>query len=804
MNGGNLSSGSKVKRSIACTLLGGILSLASIASASVPSSGIIRPTDTKISWQPNAVGTGATDETTATVEGVNGDTFTLTVGGLPSDWAGKTLRVRIGWGLVADDYDLYVHSGSNAGPIVDSSTGGAPENDEVCIINPSKTGTGVYTLHTIYFVNVPMLDQPVGTVEVLKTQTPEYTTGGLTFSPNHFDYAPANNTDGEPSNETDVQGNHYICGIRGFPAGCDLWYYDLRPGSPTYDPNMRNPQYRGIIDSISNSNNVEAGGDGGGDIALSVSPHAVGANGVPTLAYASLIAGNISTGNTSNTGQTFTRNPAGNSTGGVSVDDRQWISFATDNGVYMIYRTFEGAVSQIQHSTDGGVTYGVARTAGLIGQVGAITTDQNDGTVYISGSTGRVAVGLKDPTAGEPITYTSYQACSDANGVAHLFFVIKCASDGTVYGAYSNDKDIFLIYSKDHGQSWSPPMRVNNGPQTLTSVLPALAVSPRNPDTVGVGWYGTTDTQNDDNANWNVFYAEVKHATSNCPFIRQVQASDHIIHGSNISEQGFGGNANRNLLDYFQVSFDPVGAAVIGYTDDHNDFNGNCYSTRQISGESVNGGRVPKPVEGSHLPAKPTQLSPDGAQVVDFPNDVTIGALLSAPVSSSLDILSIRYGNSTSSIGDKIISATMKLSSLSNIVPGSVWQMNFTANAPFTGINGTNLYSNAVSDRGDQFFVQATANNDGTFTYQYGTAVRTSGGSITYTTVGTADSGAVDATNNTITVSVAASKLNPFVTHGPPIAAGTVLAGLRGSSSAPESGAIASDTTYGGTEYKIQ
>src|SRR5262245_56443357 len=131
----------------------GLVALASVLStasyASVPSTGIIRPTDNSITWQPNAIGTGATDENTATIEGINGDTFTLTVAGLPTDWIGKTIRVKIAWGLIVDDYDLYVHQGSNAGPVIDSSAGGAPENDEVCLINPSKTGTGVYTLHTI-------------------------------------------------------------------------------------------------------------------------------------------------------------------------------------------------------------------------------------------------------------------------------------------------------------------------------------------------------------------------------------------------------------------------------------------------------------------------------------------------------------------------------------------------------------------------------------------------------------------------------------------------------------------------------
>src|SRR5947208_15597847 len=93
----------------------------------------------------------------------------------------------------------------------------------------------------------------------------------------------------------------------------------------------------------------------------------------------------------------------------------------------------------------------------------------------------------------------------------------------------------------------------------------------------------TTGAANDDNANWNVFYAQSFNATADNPTFRQAKISDHFIHGSNISEGGTLGNANRNLLDYFQVSFDPTGAAVVAYTDDHNDYDGHTYIARQIS-----------------------------------------------------------------------------------------------------------------------------------------------------------------------------------------------------------------------------
>ncbi len=120
-------------------------------------------------------------------------------------------------------------------------------------------------------------------------------------------------------------------------------------------------------------------------------------------------------------------------------------------------------MTQIQRSNDGGLTYGPARTAGAIGQVGASDVDQRDGTVYIAGSTGKVCAGVPSSIGGEPLTYTCTQAASDPAGVAHIFFIVKVAPHGTVYVAYSNDHDVFLAHSTDKGQTWSLPVRVSNG-----------------------------------------------------------------------------------------------------------------------------------------------------------------------------------------------------------------------------------------------------------------------------------------------------------------------------------------------------
>ncbi|HEV3467768.1 MAG TPA: hypothetical protein VG148_00490 [Pyrinomonadaceae bacterium] len=118
--------------------------------ASNPASGTITPTSAPLSWEGTAVGGTASGEGTC-VEGVNCDTFTLTVAGTPAEWAGKRIRVTFTWVVLANDYDLYIHKTNNAGALVDSSTGGAPSTSETAEINPAIDGTGVFTVHAVYF-----------------------------------------------------------------------------------------------------------------------------------------------------------------------------------------------------------------------------------------------------------------------------------------------------------------------------------------------------------------------------------------------------------------------------------------------------------------------------------------------------------------------------------------------------------------------------------------------------------------------------------------------------------------------------
>jgi hypothetical protein len=798
---------------IALGLMACVIPLYGVWAAN-PTDGTLGVGSPPLVWDGTATASGATGESDC-IEGLNCDTFTIHVAGTPADWAGKVVAIKTTWTLPANDYDLVIHKNSNDGPVVNQSGDGPPVTEENAGFDPSRTGTGDYTIHVVYFAVTPSADQYHGTATVVTKPTgrpANYLKGGITFSPNVAAKAPVAARDGEPGIRTDTLGNSYVAGIRGVPAGTDLWYFDLRPNSPTYDPNMRVPVYRGIVDAPACDDpdpQACAGADGGGDVALAVSfPDAATGmnNNPPTLATSSLVAANVSTQRSTDTGQTFTPNPGGNVTGGVPVDDRQWEEFYGKDTVYMLYRTVDPVITRIQRSTDGGLTFGVAQSAGAIGQVGSIDVHQATGTVYVCGTQGKVCEGSPPSAGAEPTVYNCNVAASNPLGTGHLFPIVRVADDGTTNGtayfAFSNGQDIFLAHSTDKGATWSEPVRVSDGPETSISLLPHIETG-STPGSVGVVWIGTSETTNVDSANWQVFYAQSSNATAATPTFRQAVASDHFIHASNVSEGGTFGNKNRNLLDYFQVSFDPTGAAVIAYTDDHNDFDGFTYVTRQTSGPGIGGLNVPSPVEGAALSG--FAASPyDGSQVADFIHDAATGATSVVATDDPFDILSIKYSCEACSSADPVIVATMKVSALPAAPPSANWRMNFAANVPFALISPTRDYTFGLSDRGDQFFVRATTNAGGIPTYTFGTAVRNSNGSLTYTDRGAADSGSLDTACRLITVKVSASKLNPFIAAGhTPIGAGSTLAGLRGQTFTSGSSNGKRDLTRGGTQYTI-
>src|SRR6266536_2112708 len=117
----------------------GLIFVLSVVFAPLPSShaanpmaGTIGPAGPAQAWDGNAVGGASAGEDTC-LDGVNCDLYTLTVSGVPTDWTGKIVAIKIAWMIPTNDYDLYVHYDANnngvldtTDPVVASSGNGAP------------------------------------------------------------------------------------------------------------------------------------------------------------------------------------------------------------------------------------------------------------------------------------------------------------------------------------------------------------------------------------------------------------------------------------------------------------------------------------------------------------------------------------------------------------------------------------------------------------------------------------------------------------------------------------------------------
>jgi hypothetical protein len=288
-------------------------------------------------------------------------------------------------------------------------------------------------------------------------------------------------------------------------------------------------------------------------------------------------------------------------------------------------------------------------------------------------------------------------------------------------------------------------------------------------------------------------------ATAYNPHIQLAQVSDHVVHASNISLGGLGVDtpatpqANRNLCDYFQVAIDPLGACVVAYTDDHNDYDGHTFVARQLSGPSLyasaNGGSG---VLESQGPIPLPTPDPSEPQVTDFLRDATGGSTLQPiPNDNPYDILSIRYGCAAQGALVQL-ETKMQVSALSPAPPNTYWRSLFSANAP-----------GPVADRGDYFYVQAATNGAGIPAFTFGSASRDSNGGYSYTSLGNATSGELDTANNTVIVRLSTSALDPYVQHGPGVRPGSVLVGLRGETGAASGSSVGHDETRGGTSYVV-
>ena len=712
------------------------------ATATIPASGTIYGSGgpTFIDFEaPNRAGaaTGPGDCTAVVVSGTtasNCSNFLLTV----STPGSQVVRVRLDWSRVTNDYDLYIFDQTTTGQVASSGNGTttfeeatftpvAGRTYEVLIVNfaaaPLDNIKGRASLVSAPTVTTATRLGPRGTGIVFSRNGNIQTTAGEAPTGKGTLFAKETVRDGEPSIRADLLGNVYPAGIRGVPAGVDVWRYGPKAYCPlfTFHTAIEFPGpgqdpadgyvWLGQPDALFGTG--EGSPDaGGGDIEIATSfPQAPTLDNPPTLSMVSLTLANVTGAKSLNRGNTWApvhKNPLAANAPPV---DRQWIeAFGRDN-VYLYYRTLSTLTGLVlQKSMDGGVTYEAAKTVvnPLGFTPGWIDVDQTlngEGGVdiYLSAqnSSKNVVFHCVDATPAflGGVSCGGPQTVDNSMSHGHLFDVVNVDKAHNVYVAWSNNQDIFYAYSTDKAATWSSPIKITNAGVSGPNFNFFPWITAGDDGRLGIVWYGTDKLTNGDNdAEWKAYYAFTADARATTPTIYWLPASDHFIHKSNVSQSGFGTDAavNRNLIDFFQVAHDPRdGAAVIAFADDHNDFDGATYYTRQIAGP----GLLAPPTSPTH-PASCPPLTPfRNPEVRDFAGDVTTVSGTGVP-DPLVDILSIDYGSKT--VGANLyLMADMALAQMTSPPPPKVsYRMYFAVNT----VRG-------LMDAGNEYFIEMTTRN---------------------------------------------------------------------------------------------
>jgi hypothetical protein len=298
----------------------------------------------------------------------------------------------------------------------------------------------------------------------------------------------------------------------------------------------------------------------------------------------------------------------------VPGDDREWIAATGADGFYLSYHAVgagdeiivnQGQVTAGQPTTT--QTYDAinpAQTDIYLGTVddnelGNIAVDPVTGDVYqvfagcppsptqvVSCSalnTMYMAVGVPSVSNGvTTLTFTDYvigQASAPA-GLANNFPAVAVDTAGNVYAAWSDDQNVYLAYSTDHGQHWSKPGKVNHGTAATTAIFPWLTAGA--PGKVDLVFYGTpaganyqTCGQNGkytcQNEPWSVFFSQNLGVLGGGSWTQATATP--VDHYGGVCQGGIScsssGNDNRDLYDDFGVAASPTtGLASITYSDD--------------------------------------------------------------------------------------------------------------------------------------------------------------------------------------------------------------------------------------------
>src|SRR6266513_2667617 len=609
--------------------------------SATPASGTVNPGGPQLNWVGTAVGGGSLDESTC-VEGVNCDTFTLTLSGTPSNWSGLKARIVIGCADPSgvSDYDVYVHKGDNSGPIVPGGTsahGGTPP--EIVDLDPSNPdiGTGTFSVHVVYFSAFTGFQysgsaSPVSTSAGSALAPPAPLDKGPKMGFQNFEapgtlvqvtdssQGPTVHTveymghdAGEPSIGVNWRSPNSATGVTNFQSDLQTLFIKFDDSCPANGQsatwyNSPAPTSQFVDSDPIGFTDRQTGRVFAGELTLTTPSCKVSftdTDGLDQLGQPSYAGWSASSG------------PLGSGVDHETIGGGPYHAPAPPHGPYpnAVYYCSQDLVTAFcLRSDDGGATYGppiptyTTQCGGIHGHVKVAP----DGTVYLPnnscGGTGAVVVSEDNGLTWSirPVQNAVSQTRANSNlqdpataidSNGRVYFAM---SSSTVAGSATGGSNAVVATSNDHGQTWQNIYDVGAAYSLKNIAFPATVAG--GAGRAAVAFYGST-TSGDGSANnftgvWHLYVANTfdgglhwttTDATPNDP----IQRGCIWSHG--------GADICRNLLDFFDMTVDKQGRVQVGYVDGCADgacaqaaltAKGNAYTARGVIARQSSGRRL--------------------------------------------------------------------------------------------------------------------------------------------------------------------------------------------------------------------
>ena len=544
-----------------------------------PASGTITATGSPVTWTGTTISPGGnTDESTCidTVPGKSCETFTLTVGGVQSDWVGKRVQVLLTWTSGGNEYDIYIHKGSNAGAVVASAIQGPGQTSQVAYIDVAQFGTGVFTVHVAYDVTPTSATDPYhGKASAVSTSIaqppPAPAATGAAVGYENFEapglLTPVNVTTGptvewmgrnagEPS-----LGNNWKTGVTNYQSDLETLFISFAPscggaGTNAVWQNRPAPTSQvidsdpiGFTDRLTNRTFA-------GELSAT-SPSC-------KISY------------TDDDGATWvaTSGPLGSGIDHETIGGGPYHSPLVGTPAYpnAVYYCSQDLVTAFcLRSDNGGANWGppvTTYTTECGGLHGHVKVSPKDGTVYLPngacGGTGAVVVS-EDNGVTWNIRPVGNSTITSATGASDPAVAID--ANGRVYFAMANaDATALVATSDDRGKTWQNIFDVGASFGLKNIRYPAAVAG--DAGRAAIAFYGTATPGNANAASFNgIWHLYVAHTFDGGLTWTTTDATPNAPIQRGCIWTGGGANICRNLLDFFDITISKDGRVQVGYVN---------------------------------------------------------------------------------------------------------------------------------------------------------------------------------------------------------------------------------------------